>query len=229
MSVLKPYRFYLKAEIERRAFDLLMRMQRVPNFAPRWPFEASLVADFLDLGVVWDRIEADSEGAIAARILPHERQIEINEEILDLPQGFQESTIAHEIGHWVLHVNQQEVDGAARQLELDLGNAGELAAASEGPFVCRGAIGLSKVESIEWQAQYFATCLLMPRHVLEEKRSGRDLTKWSDLYAIAKELGVTISNLNHRLKDLGWIHIPQGTRQIYLGTAQPQGQARLFG
>ncbi|HIK28425.1 MAG: ImmA/IrrE family metallo-endopeptidase [Oscillatoriaceae bacterium SKW80] len=203
MSVIKPYRFYSKAEIEGKALDLLMRMQRVPNFAPKWPFDASLVADFLDLGVVWDRIPPDEQGAIAARILPQKRQIEINEEILKLPKGFQESTLAHEIGHWILHVNQEEVDGVAKQLEL---------------IVCRGASKLLKIESIEWQAQYFATCLLMPRYVLEEKRTGRDLTKWADLYALAKELGVTISNLKHRLKDIGWIHIPQGSREIYLGT-----------
>lgn len=226
MSLLKPYRFYSKAEIERRATDMLSRMQRVPNFAPRWPFEASLVADFLDLGVVWDRIPADAEGAIAARILPHERLLEINEEILKLPQGFQESTIAHEIGHWVLHVNQDEVDGAAKQLELALGNTG---GPPDETFVCRGAIANSKVESIEWQAQYFATCLLMPRFILEQKREGRDLTKWSHLYALASELGVTISNLNHRLKDLGWIHIPKGTRKIYPGMPVAEGQTRLFG
>lgn len=229
MSVFKPYRFYSKESIERRASELLIRMQRTPNFAPRWPFEASLVADFLDLGVVWDCIPPDEEGSIAARILPELRQIEINEEILKLPQGFQESTLAHEIGHWVLHINQDEVDGVAKQLELDLGNLGAPQALSSQPFVCRGTSNNYKVESIEWQAQYFASCLLMPRYILEQKRQGRDLTKWSHLYKIAEELGVTISNLKHRLKDLGWIHIPNGTRQIRLGTAEPQGQTRLFG
>lgn len=206
MSIIKPYKFYSKTEIEEKALDLLMQMQQVLNFAPKWPFDASLVADFLDLGVVWIRIPPDEFGAVAARILPQKRQIEINEEILKLPQGFQQSTLAHEIGHWVLHVNQEEVDRAAKQLDL---------------IACRGASKLLKIESIEWQAQYFATCLLMPRYILEEKRIGRDLTKWADLYALAEELGVTISNLKHRLKDLGWIHIPQGSRKIYLGITQP--------
>lgn len=225
MSLFKPYRFYSKAEIERRANDLLRRMDLTPNFTPKWPFEASLVADFLDLGVVWDCIPPDEEGAIAARILPSLRQIEINEDILNLPQGFQESTIAHEIGHWVLHINHDEVDGVAKQLELGLNI--ELGEPVE-PFVCRGSSNLSKIESIEWQAQYFATCLLMPHSILQEKREGRDLTRWSDLYAIAEELGVTISNLKHRLKDLGWIHVPKGTRKIYLGTEEPAEQIKLF-
>ncbi|NEP94335.1 MAG: Zn peptidase, partial [Okeania sp. SIO2F5] len=51
MSILKPYCFYRKESIERRANDILRRMHKTTNFAPRWPFEASLVADFLDLGV----------------------------------------------------------------------------------------------------------------------------------------------------------------------------------
>lgn len=224
MSLFKPYRFYSKAEIEQSANDLLQQMSRTPNFVPKWPFEASLVADFLDLGVVWDCIPPDEEGAIAARILPALRQIEINEEILDKPQGFQESTIAHEIGHWMLHINQEEVEDVAAQLasgkELD-------PVQWEEPFVCR-ASNHSKIESIEWQAQYFATCLLMPRHILEEKRRGRDLTKWSHLYEIAEELGVTISNLKHRLKDLGWIHVPKGTKQIYLGTRVPVEKPKLL-
>lgn len=229
MSIFKPYRFYPKETIERQANDILMRMQQTANFAPRWPFEASMVADFLDLGVVWDAIEPDSEGAIAARILPRQRQIEINEKILDLPAGFVESTIAHEIGHWVLHINHDEANGAVKQLELDLGNVGKSPADGEEPFVCRGAIADTKVASIEWQAQYFAGCLLMPRYILEEKREGKDLTKWSHLYKIRDELGVSISNLTNRLQEFGWIYIPKGSREICLGEAAGDGQQRLFG
>ncbi|MEK9514830.1 ImmA/IrrE family metallo-endopeptidase [Limnospira fusiformis] len=229
MSILKPYRFYAKESIERRADQILQRMAATPNFAPQWPFESSLVADFLDLGVVWDYIPADEQGAIAARIIPAARQIEINEEILEKPQGFIESTIAHEIGHWVLHINQDEVDGVARQLELNLGNYGWSSSTAQEPFVCRSGAVSSQIASIEWQAQYFASCLLMPRHILEEKRSGRDLSKWSHLYSIRDELGVSISNLTNRLQDLGWITIPKGQRQIYLGEADLNKQQRLFG
>ncbi len=227
MSILKPYSFYRKESIEHRANDILRQMHKTTNFAPKWPFDASLVADFLDLGVVWDYIPPDEGGAIAARILPTERLIEINEEILDKPQGFQESTLAHEIGHWVLHINQDEADGVVQQLELDLGDYGK-PKESEQPFVCRGAGG-SKIDSIEWQAQYFAGCLLMPKSILEEKRQGRDLTKWSNLYKIKDELGVSISNLTYRLQEFGWISIPKGSRTIYRGPTEVKGQTQLFG
>jgi Zn-dependent peptidase ImmA (M78 family) len=74
-------------------------------------------------------------------------------------------------------------------------------------------------QGIEWQAQHFAACLLMPKFKLEEVQRGRDLTNWRHLYAIRDEMGVTISNLTRRLQDLELINIPRGTRQIYPGRA----------
>jgi Zn-dependent peptidase ImmA (M78 family) len=227
LGILKPYRYYPKEFIERQANRLLQQMQATRNFAPAWPFEASSVADFLDLGVVWDTIPADEDGEIAARILPTERLIEINEIILEKPQGFIESTIAHEIGHWVLHINQDEADGVCQQLELNLDNSSAIE--GEQPFVCRATTDDSKIASIEWQAQYFASCLLMPRHILLQKQQGRDLTRWSNLYEMRDELGVSISNLTHRLQELGWITIPKGSRKIYRGRMNTTEQSCLFG
>jgi Zn-dependent peptidase ImmA (M78 family) len=135
-----------------------------------------------------------------------ERLIEINDKIPKLRGGFGESTIAHEIGHWVLHINPEAVE----QL-LELQQKGHFVRVE--PLLCRNETHLS---AIEWQAQYFASCLLMPQYKLEEIREGRDVTKWRHLYEMAEELGVTISNLIHRLKDLGWIYLPQNSRQIEL-------------
>lgn len=220
MSIFKPYRFYSKSAIEYQASHLLRRMQGRGYLTPTWPFDATLVADFLDLGVVWVPIPPDELGAIAARILPQQRLIEINENILNLPQGFQESTLAHEIGHWVLHINQDLADGMSlptKEHKTDNSNHNE-------PFFCRGGSS-RQLNSIEWQAQYFAGCLLMPRHILIEKSHQLDLTHWPHLYQLKDELGVSISNLVNRLQDLGWIYLPKGSRQIYPG----QGESPLFG
>jgi len=109
LNVIKPYRFISKQEIERQANGLLKQMEATQNFAPKWPFDATRVADFLDLGVVWDRIEPDEEGPIAAMILPLQSKIVINEDISAIPGGFGESTLAHEIGHWELHIDHNAV------------------------------------------------------------------------------------------------------------------------
>lgn len=221
MSVFKPYRFYSSEDLEHEANAILSCMQTTLKYAPEFSLDPSCVAEFLGLDIVWDRIPPDAQGKIAARILPLERLIEINEDISELRGGFGASTIAHEIGHWVLHINQDEVEGLTKQQELNLGFKETIK-----PFLCRS---IGELRGIEWQAQCFASCLLMPRLVLEDKRRGRNLTRWQHLYAMADELGVTISNLTNRLQSLGWIYIPKQSKQIYLDRTVQSEQAGLFG
>jgi hypothetical protein len=210
--VIKPYRYIKKEEIENKANELLKRMQAISKFPPKWPFDATRVADFLDIGVVWDEIPPDDKGAIAAIILPLEREILINQDIPGLRGGYGESTIAHEIGHWLLHINHDAVDSFIDRSEEEKETVIQ-------QFLCRNING--QMEKIEWQAQYFASCLLMPRTILEQIQQGRDLTNWNHLRAMADEIGVTPANLKHRLKDIGWIQIPNGSKQIYLGSTAP--------
>ncbi|MCW6037623.1 ImmA/IrrE family metallo-endopeptidase [Spirulina subsalsa FACHB-351] len=192
-----------KHDIECRAADVLVGMEGNPLYRPMFPLDVTRVAEFLALDVVWDCIPDDDQGAIAARILPIDRLIEINETVLALGQGFEASTVAHEIGHWVLHIEHSAVERYSRLRERGL----DVAIA---PLLCRSE---EQAQGIEWQAQYFASCLLMPRDVLQEQVRGRDLSQWCDLYAIAESLGVTISNLIHRLKDLGWLRLEAGSPQ----------------
>jgi len=46
------------------------------------------------------------------------------------------------------------------------------------------------------------------------------LTKWGPLYAIADELGVTITNLRSRLESLHWIKVDK--KVIYPGSNFPE-------
>jgi Zn-dependent peptidase ImmA (M78 family) len=229
VNIFRKYQFYSKEQIELKANEVL-RIMEVENFPPKWPFEASRAADALAIMIDWQSIPPDTQGLIVAKILPLERKIVLNESIPQLRGGFEQSTIAHEIGHWILHVNQDEADGLTEQLELNLGIEDVTKY-----FLCRtvdaktSQINMnSQLKNIEWQAQFFASCLLMPLDIIEATRKGRDLTNWKHLYAMQEELGVTISNLVYRLQDLGWIYIPNGSKQIYPGKAAPNGQTNLF-
>ena len=202
MSVFRPFRFISKLEIEAAALDVWLQMSQLQE-EPTLPVDASVIAEFLGLDIVWDTIPEDEQGAIAARILPLEKLIEINENIPQLKGGFGESTIAHEIGHWVLHIDTEQVERFIRLQQKGM-------SVQVKPFLCRS----SNLARIEWQAQYFAGCLLMPQHVLTKLKQDRDLTKWQHLYQMTEELGVTISNLTTRLQDLGWIYVDSDTRQI---------------
>ncbi|MEM6614639.1 MAG: ImmA/IrrE family metallo-endopeptidase [Cyanobacteria bacterium P01_C01_bin.72] len=204
MSVFRPFRYISKLEIEAAALDIWLQMSRSQGEL-QLPIDASIIAEFLGLDLVWDSIVDDEQGVIAARILPLEKLIEINENIPQLKGGFGESTIAHEIGHWVLHIDTEQVERFIRLKRKGM-------SIQVKPFLCRS----SNLARIEWQAQYFAGCLLMPQHLLTKLVQGKDLTKWQHLYQIAAELGITISNLTTRLQDLGWIYLDSDTRKISL-------------
>jgi hypothetical protein len=207
VNVFRPFRYISKLEIEAAALEVLMSMEAQSNCLPTWPLDSSTVAEFLGLDIVWDAINDDEQGQIAARILPLEKLIEINENIPQLQGGFGESTIAHEIGHWVLHIDVEEVE---RQIRLQAKGVN----LSIEPLLCRT---VNDIDGIEWQAQYFAGCLLMPQYILTQVAKDKQLDKWQHLYQIAAELGVTISNLIHRLQDLGWIYLLPNSKTIYLG------------
>ena len=64
------------------------------------------------------------------------------------------------------------------------------------------------MDVIKLQSQYFAIFILMIQDILLKIKQGKDLTQWQDLYQTKEALGVTISNLVHRLRDLGSISIP---------------------
>ncbi|MEC4804943.1 MAG: ImmA/IrrE family metallo-endopeptidase [Jaaginema sp. PMC 1079.18] len=205
MNIFHPFRFVPKHDLECVAINIIEAMKVTSNYVPQFPLDASRVAEFLGLDVVWDSIADDADGQIAARILPLEKLIEINDRLPSLQGGFGESTIAHEIGHWVLHIDRAKVDRILRQRSRGIDIAVE-------PLLCRST---EQSDGIEWQAQYFAGCLLMPLDRLQNACKQRDLTQWSVLYDLAAKFGVTISNLVHRLQDLNWIEIEKQSRQIY--------------
>jgi transcriptional regulator with XRE-family HTH domain len=224
---LKKYRFYSKEEIENAANDLLRRMQ-INNFPPKWPFDASRVAEFLGLRIYCAEIPPDEDGPIVAKILPLERKLVINEHI-PRNKAFGDAIVAHQIGHWVLHINPDELENLQPEKYL----SGKKK--NRDCLYCRSVESdldgylLNKLrDRTEWQAQYFASCLMLPRHILEEYLRGKKLTRWPQIYAISYELGVTTSNLINRLKDLGGIYIPKGSNQIYSGKLATDRHSQSF-
>lgn len=225
MSVIKSYRWLDKPQIEQVAHNLLQKMEGTPN-SPKWPYVADRAANFLKLNIAWTSIPCEADTPVFARIYPTQRLIELNEDLpmLQNNAGLEQSTLGHEIGHWMLHINQDEAHGITKQTELNFWDA-----KVSQPFLCRSVnsenvprVRLStQAESVEWQAQYFSSCLLMPKHKLLEVKRGRNLTNYRHLQAMKEELGVSFANLKHRLKDLGWIREVRGSRQLYLGMNVP--------
>lgn len=230
MGIIKPYQKLSKRQIEQQADQILGMMQARNKIPKKWTDLAEGTADFFDLGVVWESFEASQEGVVAAKIYPTQQRIELNQsfQALQTNEGLYQSTLGHEIGHWVLHINPEEADGSMSQGELPL-----MPEMDRQIFLCRSvdeqAIYQSQRQTPEdwreWQAQYFSSCLLMPRFKIEEVRQGRNLLNWSHLKAIQEELGVSKRNLIHRLKDLELIQ--ESGNQLYPGKRLKSGEPLL--
>ena len=225
MTSIKPAGYISKEQITATADRFLAQMKN-SSFIPKWPQLADLAADFLDLSIDYENFDPSEDG-IAAKIYPTKKEIYFNNAFPAIRDnyGFYQSTLAHEIGHWLLHIDLNSPEAVSdERISIEVG-LGDLSLPEE-VFLCRSLDG-DKIRIVnqrtpedwrEWQAQYFASCLLMPIDKLEEVRRGRNLTKWQHLGAIADELGVTISNLLNRLQDLEYLEKKGGnSKQLYPG------------
>ena len=163
------------------------------------PVPVEEIVEFhFDLQICWEPIDHfDLGGIVMAAILPDEKQIILNEsqrELFESKIGTYRFTLAHELGHWVLHA----------------GNSSYFLRSGErSPYICRSDV---KKPPEEIQADRFAGCLLMPRPIIElavKQLSKLGTIHLSHLYGLADTLGVSISALQVRLSQLKLLNIGQ--------------------
>ena len=161
-----------------------------------------LIEDHLDLRILWDEIPPQDDTPILGSIRPQSRIIVLNQAMLHHFEeylGTEAFTMAHEVGHWDLHV----IKNGAEQLPLGL--------TSPQPFICRMKSG----DRRELQANRYAAALLMPEGLMRSAVADLDLASWPTLYELKDAFGVTISALTRRLRQLKLIHRIRH-RRIYL-------------
>lgn len=181
-------------QIQRRAETLLDTLvARGRLLAPPIPVEW-IAEHLLNLNIVWDALPAGSEAPVLAGLDPVRGEIVLNEaerrRFAAFP-GLESFTLAHEIGHWTLHVpaerrRQPALPGWERAHRQTCGGAGAEAAVRE------------------QQAERFAAALLMPAQLVLSRCRGLDLTRFPARYRLRDEFGVSITAMNLRLKDLGF-------------------------
>jgi hypothetical protein len=137
-----------KSDIDALAATVIDSCRRTfgRRIRPPIPVEAMIEQHFdLQLGYV-DFKETYGMDGILGAMLVNRRTILASDRLLESRcEGRLNFTLAHEIGHWILH---RHLVGAAHRFE-----------AESGAIFCRAADGKKPVE---WQADYFAACLLMP-------------------------------------------------------------------
>ena len=148
----------------------------------------------LDLCIVWDALPTEVEAPVLGGLDPVRGEIVLNEaearRFAAFP-GLEAFTLAHEIGHWLLHVpparrRQPALPGWERARSWACGGGGAAAARRE------------------QQADAFAALLLMPARLLLPRCERLDLTRFPARYKLRDEFAVSITAMNLRLKDLGF-------------------------
>jgi hypothetical protein len=181
-------------QLERRA-DALLDACAAAGASTGPPVPVEWIAEhILDLCIVWDALPADEESPVLGGLDPVRGEIVLNDaearRFAAFP-GLEAFTLAHEIGHWLLHVpphrrRQPMLPGWERSRAWTCGGSGVAAARRE------------------HQADRFAALLLMPARLLLLRCERLDLTRFPARYRLRDEFGVSITAMNLRLKDLGF-------------------------
>lgn len=196
--------FISEVKLEQLANALLERYDReiAPISAPPIPVEE--IADFLlELGLEWLDIPDTDDEPILAYLHPRSKTIRFNERRLPYFEGHPgtyQYTLAHEIGHYTLHLTPEGSPTADLDLE---GNPFQVQLRRHKP---------APQDPREWQAERFASYLLLPAQFLLPALEGLNLHRWPDLYRLRDQFNVSITALRIRLEKLGYLHLAANGR-----------------
>lgn len=142
-----------KEKIALKATDLIDNFQSLAKYEVKPPIPVEdIIERYLGLKLLYDDLEKifGTKDALGATYVKS-KIICINERLFENgDEGRLVFTCAHEVGHWVLHrqyIEAQEKDAPKQVIVSKRRNS---------------------KEPIEWQADYFASCLLMPEKEIRE-------------------------------------------------------------
>lgn len=222
-----------REKAEDRAYAVLASYYGAKMSSLEPPIDVEMIGEaHFDLKWEWDVIDDSilpksfssaplGSMVILAGLYPRSKRVVLNEKHVALFQekpGLERFTKGHEIGHWVLHIDQ----GVLNNLPLfDYdGNEGSKPEA----IICRDGDDTW----IERQANWFAAGLLMPKDLFLRKASPLDLQRWQSRYELAERFGVTISAVGVRLGQSGLSYVDE-KGDIHRSKAERSGQMALRG
>lgn len=151
MSVKVPW--LSKDAINQTATDMLLGYEDYIGqpLTPPIPVE-DIIERYLKLDLQYiDFSQLNGLENVFGALYVRKRTVAISESLLnDRNEGRLIFTCAHEVGHWCLHSKYVEIAGRSSE--------------DDGVVLCR--TGKSAKLPVEWQADYFAACLLMPEEMV---------------------------------------------------------------
>lgn len=198
-------------ELEELANALLREYAHTvePISAPPVPVEE--IADFLlELNIEWLDIDDSDDEPILAFLHPASKTIRLNERRLPYFEehpGTYQYTLAHEIAHYQLHVKTGDIPPDQLVVYRHKQNSNDRR---------------------EWQAERFASYLLLPEYLLLPALEQVNPRQWPVLYNLRDQFQVSITALTIRLEELGYLYVGSNGRLYPSQTAAIQGQRQEF-
>lgn len=207
--------YFSPKKLESLADDLLARYERKTGSTLQPPLQADLIAESIGLNLLWDEIPEEPGTTTHGALIPEKRLIVLNEhrlQLLESTQGLYNTTIAHEIGHWILHVDHAALDHISLpDLNYDTSPAPES--------------GRDRWD--ERNAHEFMGYLLMPSRLLIPKLKGLNFQNWHDLYHLRETFDITPTALKIRLEKLNLTYLDE-KRHFHKSKEKAKGQTSLF-
>ncbi len=208
--------FFYPGRLEYLANELLGIYEREKGSPIEPPVQAELVAESVGLDMLYEHIPEEPRRIILAEIRPKSRLIVVNERRLEFIEkfpGYLNTTVAHELAHWWLHVDHDALNHASISDFIH----------SFAPS--RREDGRDKRD--EYNADELMSYLLMPKTLLLPRAARVDLQGWRGLYRLRDDFGVTISSMKVRLEKLGLTYVDDDGR-FHKSRQEAGGQSSLF-
>lgn len=206
-----------------------------------------IVEQVLGLDFDYDEIEEMPGEQILGGLDAMTKTILINTKHNDLFEktpGLLRSTIGHEAGHWDVDIDRSRLNHPTFpgfDLKLAVVNRHAKKGDRLIEVLMRKAMTDDKAykllkkltegqdsPEVKSAVDRYQSALLMPLWLIRDAEQRFDLTNWRQLYRLAEEAEVTISNLVVRLQRLEMIFIPEGSKTIYKSKDEFTGQGTLF-
>ncbi|MBM81082.1 MAG: hypothetical protein CMJ78_10870 [Planctomycetaceae bacterium] len=206
----------------------------------------NIVEGVLGLDFDWDEIEEQPGEQILGGLIAEERKILLNTNQMELFQekpGLERSTIGHEAGHWDIDIDRTSLNhptfaGFDCRTEVVFRNAKNSDLLVEVlnrayhddrfyKLYKQLTVGQDSPD-VKSAVDRYQSSLLMPAWLIHDAATRYDFTNWRDLYDLADEAQVNISNLTVRLQRLDLLYIPEGSKTLYRNRDHFTGQKQLF-
>jgi len=194
-------RFWRRDQIEDLAFVTLLDFRRRTGLRLEPPIDVDLVGE-LGCGLQWDWdvLPEPPSTLVWAALFPHEARVVMNEAHapkFTASRGLERFTKAHEIGHWMLHVDKAKIDSASEYSQGDM----------VVEYIVRGALTSAQARSgqtnwLERHADWFAAALLMPASIFVPAAEQLDLRDENSLRQLAARFDVSLAALRARIGQL---------------------------